>query len=246
MSRRECICYRFSMTRPEEMRRAKYGDLDSIEVPGDNEAPVIVCLHGYGANAADLAPLAADLRLGAPARWIFPDAPLALEYGGMSNSRAWFPIDVEEIERAQREGRHRDFAKMRPDGLDAARSAVRGLIDAAKIPWERLVLGGFSQGAMLALDVLLHETRKPRGMFLLSGNLVDEKNTRGRASRLAGLKFFQSHGTGDPLLAFSGAQALEAVLQKAGLDGALHSFDGGHALPPDVLMALGRYFLAIR
>ncbi|MFH2204011.1 MAG: esterase [Elusimicrobiota bacterium] len=234
------------MTNPEAARRAKYGPLDAIEVPGEPDAPVVVCLHGYGANAADLAPLAMELRLGAPARWIFPDAPLELEFGGFMNSRAWFPIDMEELDRLQREGRHRDFARVRPPKLDAARQAVRELIDAAGISWDQLIIGGFSQGSMVALDVLLHETRKPKGLFILSGNLVDEKNVQDRARRLAGLRYFQSHGTDDVLLSFQGAAALSGVLREAGLEGALRRFAGGHALPPEVLMDLGAYLKSLQ
>ena len=234
------------VTRPEAARRAVYGGLDVIEVPGEPSASTVICLHGYGANAADLAPLAVDLKLGAPARWIFPDAPAELEYGGIFNSRAWFPIDMAELERAQRLGGHRDFAAFRPEGLTEARKAVRALIDALGVSWDKVIVGGFSQGSMVALDLCLHEQAPPQGLFLLSGNLVDEKNVRDRSKRLASMSFFQSHGKQDPVLSFEGARRLADVLREAGLKGELHPFDGGHALPPDIVMDLGRYLTSIQ
>lgn len=234
------------MTNPEAARRIKYGPLDTIEVPGGSSAPTVICLHGYGASAADLAPLAMDMRLGAPARWIFPDAPIGLDYGGIMNSRAWFPIDMAEFQRAQREGRHRELARARPDGLDEARQAVRELIDTLKVPWDKLILGGFSQGSMVALDLALHEGDPPLGLFILSGNLVDEKDVKDRAGRLKGLRYFQSHGNADPVLGFAGAQDLAGVLADAGLVGKLREFQGGHALPPEILLELGSYLKSVQ
>ena len=69
-------------------RLARLGVLDAIEYPAEGpQALTVVCLHGYGADMRDLAPLASEIPVERPVRWIFPNAPEILDWGG----RAWFP-----------------------------------------------------------------------------------------------------------------------------------------------------------
>mgnify|MGYP001577222234 CR=1 FL=1 len=219
-------------------RRVSFGPLEAIEFPASSEAPVVVCLHGYGADCSDLAFLGGEMRLGGPARWLFPNAPLQLSpYGG----RAWFPIDEEALLRVQVEDSPIELSKAAPAGLDSARAALLEFLSEAKVRWENLILGGFSQGAMLSLDAALAAPKPPKGLFLLSGTLVDEPALRAKAASLGGQRFFQSHGRQDPLLSYAGAQHLNELLLAAGWKGELFSFDGGHSLPPEALQALRKY-----
>ena len=103
----------------------------------------------------------------------------------------------------------------------------------------RTVLGGFSQGAMLTVDVALHAPGKLAGLALMSGTLIAESIWRPRAAALAGTTIFQSHGTKDALLAFSGAERLRDFLLAAGAEVGFMPFPGGHELPPPVLAGLG-------
>ncbi|MEK9145892.1 MAG: esterase [Elusimicrobiota bacterium] len=215
-----------------------FGPLEAIEFPASSEAPVIVCLHGYGADCSDLAFLGGEMRLGDPVRWLFPNGPLQLSpYGG----RAWFPIDEEALLRVQVEDSPIELSKAAPAGLDSARTALLEFLTEAKVGWENLILGGFSQGAMLSLEAALAAPKPPKGLFLLSGTLVDEPALRAKAASLGGQSFFQSHGRQDPLLSYACAERLYAVLKESGWKGELFSFNGGHALPADALEALRRY-----
>src|SRR5687767_2709810 len=147
-----------SLARPA---RRRFGALDAIEFAAAAGAPTVVCFHGYGADAADLAPLASELDLPAPVRWVFPDGLLGME-GGFG--RAWFPIDESRFS-----GAPIDLSREAPAGMAEAAKAAAGLLDALGTPIEDVVLGGFSQGAMLALELALGAGRSPRGLFLLSG-----------------------------------------------------------------------------
>lgn len=205
-------------------KRHTIGPLDVIEYAASPEAPVILCFHGYGADARDLAGLAGELRLGGPARWIFPDAPRGM--GPFSPGRMWFPVDEEKIQEAQRSGRAWDLSSARPEGLDEAHEAALGLVEALGAPWGQLVLGGFSQGSMVAVELMLKAPEPPRGLFILSGNLVDEVSLRRLAPAKAGTPFFQSHGTMDPLLGYEGGRRLHQALQEAGIRGEAPQFRG--------------------
>jgi phospholipase/carboxylesterase len=213
----------------------RFGNLDAIEVPNtDPGALTVICMHGYGADMRDLAPLAGEIETKRPVTWFFPDAPEVLDWGG----RAWFPIDVAAFEESQRAGTPRDLSLQEPAGLEWAREELQRFIKGLEKPWENIVLMGFSQGAMLAVDLALRAEAAPAGVVILSGTLVDKQKTAELAPLKKGLPFFQSHGSVDPILGFPQARALEKVLTEAGWRGQMRRFEGGHALPAEILEAL--------
>lgn len=217
--------------------------------PEDNPAgPTIVLLHGFGAPGDDLAGLADMIEVPPGSTLIFPEAlhDLAELAGPMyRGARAWWMIDMARLEVAIRTGAIRDLSSEVPDGLEEARGAVVAMLDAAQaeglLSPERLVLGGFSQGAMLALDVALRTTRGVAGLVLLSGTLIAEREWRPLMRARAGTPVFQSHGTSDPILPFVIAEKLRDALTEAGLDVTFDSFAGGHAIPPRTMAKLGSW-----
>lgn len=223
-----------SLTQP---RVRRFGPLEAVEFPASAEAPVVVCFHGYGANMRDLASLAMEADLDGPCRWVFPNGPLELGYG----SRAWFPISADRLAGFERGDGPIDLSASRPAGMDAARDAALGLIAALETPWDRVTVGGFSQGAMLALELALTAPQPPRGVFILSGNLVDEAGLAARAPARAGLRFFQSHGAVDPILGFAGALRLNEALTAAGWAGSFLRFEGPHGVPREALDGLSGF-----
>jgi phospholipase/carboxylesterase len=223
-------------------RLVRFGNLDAIEYPSsDPKALTVVCLHGYGADMRDLAPLAPEIPVERPIRWIFPDGPEVLDWGG----HAWFPINVEAFEEAQRTGKPRDLAGGEPAGMAEARAELTAALDEIAVPAEKLVLMGFSQGAMMSVDVSLRLRGICAGVGILSGTLVDLKNLTALAPSKKGTPFFQSHGSVDPILGFAQALSLEKELKAAGWKGALQRFEGGHAIPPEVIAELGAWLQAL-
>ncbi|MBI5595612.1 MAG: esterase [Elusimicrobia bacterium] len=218
-------------------RVVRFGPLEAVEFPASEAAPVVVCMHGYGADMRDLAAFALELDLCAPLRWYFPNGPLELPWGG----RAWFPISADRLAAYERGEGAFDLSSIRPEGMDEARDAVLATVKDLGVPWDRLIIGGFSQGAMLSVELALAAPEPPRGVFLMSGNLVDAAGLSARAAARKGLRFFQSHGTLDPVLGYDGAVKLNAALNAAGWEGELLSFEGPHAVPREVLEGLGAY-----
>lgn len=212
----------------------------TTRIVGPADAPLtIVLMHGFGAPGDDLVPLAGAL--GVTARFVFPEAPIDL--GGLyGDSRAWWRLDLARLEAELAAGKPRDHRGEVPDGLVEARAHASRLVDAVKerfaVDDRRLVLGGFSQGAMLALDLALHREAPPGAVVLLSGTLIAEAEWQPRLARLAGVPVFQAHGEGDMLLPYAVAEVLRDRLRDAGADLAWHAFAGGHEIPPAVLAAL--------
>jgi phospholipase/carboxylesterase len=200
-----------------------------------------VLLHGFGASGDDLVSLAGEID--APVRLVFPAAPL--ELGGLyGDSRAWWMLDVARLEDALRRGVPRDLRDEVPDGLRAARDHVIRFLDqlAARfaIADDQLVLGGFSQGAMVSLDVALHRPRPPAGLILMSGTLLNEGEWQPRMASLAGVPVMLSHGRHDALLPYPIAELLRDRLTEAGAAVDWQPFLGGHEIPRAPIAAANR------
>jgi len=141
---------------------------------GSGDGPVVILLHGYGAPGDDLVPLAPALSAVPGTRFLFPAAPLSLE-PAFPAARAWWHVDWEARERQIRTTGSIDLSGDVPDGLPAARAWVSGLLDNLSAVLEvpgPVILGGFSQGAMLACDVALHAPTPLVGLVLMSPTLV--------------------------------------------------------------------------
>ena len=216
--------------------------------PADARTTVVL-LHGYGAPGDDLVSLADYLQRGAgvKARFAFPAAPI--ELGGLyGDSRAWWRLDLMKLEAQLRSGAVRDRRDEVPEGLAEVRAQLSSCLDELctklSIGADQLVLGGFSQGAMLALDVALHRPAPPAGLILMSGTLLAESEWALRMATLKGVPVMQSHGKSDTLLPFSIAEILRDKLTAAGAVVDWQPFSGGHEIPPPVLAAAATLLLA--
>jgi phospholipase/carboxylesterase len=205
----------------------------------DDAALTAILLHGFGAPGDDLVALAPYL--GVPLRFVFPAAPI--ELGGLyGDSRAWWPLDMARLEASMRSGK-RDTTDVPPE-LPGVRAQLTKLVGHYS-KTSRVVLGGFSQGAMVSLDVALHGDGSLAGVVLLSGTLIAEAEWTPRMPSLASTPIFMSHGRRDPLLPFAIAETLRDKLVHAGASVEWHPFDGVHEIPPRVLDGLAA-FLAQR
>jgi len=216
----------------------KLGPFDVIEIPGNPAGPYVIVFHGFGADAYDLLSLERVLNAPSGTGWLFPQGVLKVSDGGISG-RAWFPINVEKFDQNMRDGIYADMSGSTPEGLKKARTQAEEMIGALGVPYSRLVIMGFSQGAMLATDLALRAPEKVAGLVILSGSLLNKDLWKEKAKTKAGLPFFQSHGDQDALLSLEHAQDLEKVLVENGLKGQLHSFRGGHEVPQEIIHKLG-------
>jgi phospholipase/carboxylesterase len=231
------------------MKLTRLGELDvritgGTDGDGGGDGPVVVLLHGFGAPGDDLVPLWRGLAV-QPARtlrYVFPEAPLALGsvFGG--DARAWWWIDLDA--RARRAGSQEAGAAWdideEPEGLASAREKVSALLSELGGKGD-VILGGFSQGAMLSLDVALRTQHELAGLVLMSGTHIAAKQWNAHMSERADLPVFQSHGRQDPLLPFATAEGLRNALTKGGMVVEWVPFEGGHGIPPIVMDGVGGF-----
>lgn len=230
-------------------RTAQLGPLTCRIVDSAASAPeaLVVLCHGYGASGNDLLGLAQSLVHQGPqapvVRFIFPEGPLSLKHLHMPHGRAWWHLDVDMLRQRSEdaEGFAQSLRKRLWPGLADARKQLRQLVDealmGAKLGYDRLVLGGFSQGAMLTTDLALRLDEAPGGLMVLSGSLADESNWQRLMARRSGLRVVVSHGQSDPVLPYGNAVALKDLMAQHGALVRFVPFSGGHTIVPEALLA---------
>jgi phospholipase/carboxylesterase len=212
----------------------KCGNLNYLEVIHGANLPALIMMHGYGASMKDLAPLASISPETKAYNWYFPDGPLAVPIGPHMYGRAWFPIDMTRFETGDYGNLYCDHT---PEGMDAAVANLKdfyGLVQESS-PYQ--VIGGFSQGSMMALESILTGSLSAKGLILLSSTLVNQERLSARKDKLT-CPIFQSHGNQDMVLPLQFAHALKDHLQDLDLN--YLEFSGGHEIPPQVLFEMNK------
>lgn len=211
-------------------------NIECITVKGEGASTAVVFLHGYGANMHDLFPLW-ELWHQERFDWYFPNGLQSLPMGHYEG-RSWFSIDMARLEVAMRAGTHRDMSQEVPVEFDETLKSLEVFILELKKKYKKIILGGFSQGAMCSAHLATHSGISLDGLILLSGNLIAEQRFPEAAKSVP---FYQSHGSADPILSLEGAKALEAKLKALGFQGKLSVFRGGHEIPTSVIQEVKTY-----
>jgi phospholipase/carboxylesterase len=210
-------------------------------VYGGPGPPTLVLLHGYGSSAERWEPFTKTIRWPQGGRFVFPQGPevFARSDGGLEG-RAWWPLDLlSHIPPGQSLP---DLSATKPEGLKVAASLVEDLLDRLeRSPGGPIVLGGYSQGAMVASEVAFRSDVELRALVLLSGTLVDEASWERHFDRRRGTPVFLSHGRADRTLPFAAAERFRSKLEAAGVKVTWVPFDGGHEIPAMVVIELNRF-----
>jgi phospholipase/carboxylesterase len=197
----------------------------------------VVLLHGWGAPGDDLVPLAQALvRPGV--RFFVPVAPLP-EVGG---GRAWWHLDPRG--RPPHAWDDELDPRFQPNAeVVAARTAIQQLLRTVsdRHAPDLIALAGFSQGAMLSMDVALSGASVVQRVVAMSGVLLQDSLAALKAPRAAKPAFLLSHGRQDPVVPFQAAVHAKELLEKYGLPVSWHPFAGGHEIPEAVLAAVARF-----
>ena len=189
---------------------------------------IVLLLHGYGSNGADLISLAPHWQQALPdALFLAPNAPQRIHSGYQ-----WWPLLA-------------FTPQALASGAAAAAPAVNAFIDRKLAQYgladADLAIVGFSQGTMIALHVGLRRESQVAGILGYSGMLTG-------AAELAHQKITKPpvllvHGSADPIVPVSALHAAEHALRRMGVDVATHVSAGvGHSVDP-VGLRLGAEFV---
>lgn len=209
--------------------------LDGPRMPpkrGGKPDSLVVLLHGYGSNGADLIELAPHWAKALPGAGFI--APNALEpVPGAPGGYQWFPIETPD-------------PQLLEQGVRRAAQSVDLFLDRelerAGLDESRLALVGFSQGTMMALHVALRRPKPVAAVVGYSGALVGARTLK--QDMRVKPPVLLIHGDRDPMIPpdamFEAAEALAAAGH-----GAMWSLNYGipHSIGPEGL-ELGGAMLA--
>jgi phospholipase/carboxylesterase len=186
--------------------------------------PTVFLFHGYGADAGDLVSLK-DVLVNDPDayNWIFPQGIVKVDIGGGYSGRAWWPLTMSSLPS--------DWSDINPPGIDDLIIKVKNFIESYQTPWSKIIIGGFSQGSMLATEMYLRATESPMGLLSFSGSLVRKTVWQTLMPSRKNQKVFLSHGEQDSVLPIKGTFALQALFKKNEIKTDLITFSGGHEIP---------------
>ncbi len=188
------------------------GDVPALSVPAEplasltrpaagEPAGALVLLHGRGADRHDLFPLLDVLDPAQRLVGVAPQGPLALPPGGWH----WYRLG--------------GIPTPEPDTFHASLVRLGALVEALPVPTDRVVLGGFSQGAVMALALALGAGRpRPAGLLALSGFTPRVDGFELDLDGLDGFPVAVAHGALDPVIPAAFGRETAALLRGAGAD----------------------------
>ena len=184
-------------------------------------APLVVLLHGRGADRFDLQGLAPHL---APqAIVVTPEAPHPGAPWGYGPGWAWYRYlganipDPESFERSQ----------------TLLAELLAELPSRLPIRTSGLVLGGFSQGGTMSLGYALRHPGAVPLVLCLSGFLPHHPSVHAAPETVRGTRFFWGHGTMDPAIPIEMGQEGRTALRAAGAEMETRDYPIGHAISPE-------------
>jgi phospholipase/carboxylesterase len=197
----------------------------------------VIWLHGLGADGNDFVPIVQELKLPQIGiRFVFPHAPMrAVTVNGGFVMRAWYDIVSQDIARKEDELGLRQSQKMVEELI--AKEAARG------VPANRLVLAGFSQGGVIALQTALRQPHRLAGAMSLSAYLpLVQKIEQERNAANNDMPVFLGHGTSDNVVPLVLGKASRDQLIKMGYDVDWHQYPMAHSVCAEELQDLSAWF----
>lgn len=216
----------------------------TINPAPDKHSATVVLMHGLGDTASGWETTAEMLADQMPhVKFILPTAPtrpITLNMG--MSMPGWYDIKTLGSGDANADASN-DKLHDPCDGIDSSRETVHSILEAenaeAGVPWDRMILAGFSQGGALALytGLQLPVERRLAGLVVMSGYVANHTNVR-VTQGLQDLPILHCHGKDDPLVRYDYAALGKQMLAKQGISSSyvLKSYDRlEHSINNDVL-----------
>jgi len=216
--------------------------LPHIKIGPDDADHSVIWLHGLGADGYDFEPIIPELGLSSDykIRFILPHAPSqAVTINGGVEMPAWYDIlDAARIDAHQdSDGIHR--------AADYIKAFIQSEIDQG-VPPEKIFLAGFSQGGVVALQTGLRYPKKLAGILALSTYLpLHETLSSEIHAANKNIPIMMTHGLLDPVIPIAIGKHSCELLEKEGLKVQWHEYQMEHAVIPEEIDDISRWFKSI-
>ena len=208
--------------------------LERIEIdPAGPPVGTVIWLHGLGADGHDFEPIVPELHLDAPVRFVFPHAPMRpVTVNGGAEMRAWYDIDP----RSPLAG---------TDDIAKSAAMVATLIEeevARGIAPANIVLAGFSQGGVVALQLGLSNDDRLAGIMALSTYVHDHERIAERLSFASiDVPIFMAHGLMDPMIPITRGVTSREALIALNYQIEWHEYAMGHEVCHEEIIDIARW-----
>jgi len=196
--------------------------LDHVHVAPETEsegpAPAVVLAHGRGADENDLLPVARELP--EELHVVSLRAPEQLGPG-----YTWYDLDVPDGDLHRSQPEATDFRR----SLDAVAASVEGAVDAYGLDPDRVGLLGFSQGAIVAVSLLLEAPERYAWVAALHGYLPASHADRS-PDCVRGKPVFVGAGRADEIIPDRRSEAAADRLREVGAAVTFRRYDAGHGI----------------
>jgi phospholipase/carboxylesterase len=201
----------------------------------------VIWLHGLGADGNDFAPIVPELGLPStmPLRFLFPHAPsIPVTINNGYVMPAWYDITSFDMnQRIDAQGLSTSIARLH---------ALIALEEKRGIPSEKIVLAGFSQGAVVALATGLRFAKPLAGILALSGYLPFSQNQLAESPLTpSSLPIFLGHGTEDNIVPYSAGLLAYDTLQQQGFAVDWHRYPMSHGVCEAEIKDIARWLKTI-
>lgn len=168
--------------------------------------PLLILLHGYGSDEADLFSLAPQL----DGRFLTISlrAPNKRQGGGY----CWYEI------KPQQNGEFLYDYTQAKKSRDNIMSFISEACRVYKLDSTRVCLIGFSQGAIMSYEIAIYAPKKVKALIPLSGRLMKESKEHNSSIKdLSKLSFFIGHGLSDEVIKINESEKAESFLKASGV-----------------------------
>jgi phospholipase/carboxylesterase len=210
---------------------------------GKNPRHAIIWLHGLGADGEDFLPIADEMALPVPVRYIFPHAPMRpVTLNGGFVMRAWYDVYAA----APSGGLDLEGSRKQDEaGIRASQAEIEKLIAqqrARGIEARNIFLAGFSQGGAIVLHTGLRHAETLGGILALSTYLPLSATLAQEASRAARqTPIFMAHGKSDPIIPYALGQASARQLSAAEYPLEWHEYAMPHSVCEEEIRDIARW-----
>lgn len=192
---------------------------------GRKGGPLVLLLHGHGADEHDIFPLGE----------IFPPAAAVAALRGPIPSEGGF-----------RWYAHQTVGRPIASSLAQGVAYAEGWLDANARAARGVWLVGFSGGALLASALLLRDPGRYAGVALLHGTLPFGDGLDPEPGRLTGCEVFYGYGEADAVIPPAlVARSRDYLREASGARAEIHGYRAGHEIPPAEQRDLARWYAAL-
>ena len=187
--------------------------------------PLVIMLHGFGAQMLDLAGLAPEIN---PRGYVYacPNAPIPFDLGYGQRGYGWM---------APR-------GQATPEEISHTEGLLSTFFDEVfaqfKTPPGQAILLGFSQGGGMTYRCGLSRPETFAGLVALSGSVRDPKELQDRLPADRSQPIFIAHGRADSMVSLESAQATRQFLEKMGYHPEYREYAMAHEISREVLADL--------